>query len=126
MSGMYHPTDVYVGFRVRQRRRGLGMTQDALAEFLGLTFQQVQKYERGANRISASKLQTIASALNVPVAFFFEGLPGQPASPEPQTAADPANDFFALPDAQDFLEVLPKTSPRVRQRLLELARSLER
>jgi transcriptional regulator with XRE-family HTH domain len=112
--------------RVRLRRRGLGMTQDALAEFLGLTFQQVQKYERGANRISASKLQVIASALDVPIAYFFEGLPGQPSAQASENAVSPMDDFFALPDAQDFLEVLPRTSPRVRQRLLELARSLER
>jgi transcriptional regulator with XRE-family HTH domain len=67
-------TDLFVGSRVRARRRELRMSQTALADGLGLTFQQVQKYERGANRISASKLYEIAGLLEVPVAYFFDGL----------------------------------------------------
>jgi transcriptional regulator with XRE-family HTH domain len=68
-----HPIDVYVGVRVRARRKAMRMSQQELAERLGLTFQQVQKYERGMNRISASKLFEIAQALQVPIAWFFEG-----------------------------------------------------
>jgi transcriptional regulator with XRE-family HTH domain len=66
------PTDVYVGARLRMRRKMLGMSQQALGEALGVTFQQVQKYESGANRIGASRLQHIAHVLRVPIAFFFE------------------------------------------------------
>lgn len=70
-----HPVDVHVGRAVRVQRKLRGLTQQALAERIGLTFQQVQKYETGANRISASALHAIAGALGVPVAAFFEGLP---------------------------------------------------
>jgi transcriptional regulator with XRE-family HTH domain len=70
-----NPTDKYVGSRVRMRRLMLGMSQDKLADALGLTFQQVQKYEKGTNRISASRLQAISQTLDTPVHFFFEGGP---------------------------------------------------
>jgi transcriptional regulator with XRE-family HTH domain len=70
------PTDKYVGSRVRMRRLMLHMSQERLAGQLGLTFQQVQKYEKGTNRISASRLQEISVILEVPVPFFFEGAPG--------------------------------------------------
>ncbi len=69
-----NPVDLYVGGRVRMRRRTLGYSQEKLAEDLGLTFQQVQKYERGANRVSASKLWEIARSLSTPIGFFFDGL----------------------------------------------------
>ena len=69
------PVDLYVGGRVRMLRRQLGLTQEALGDKLGLTYQQVQKYERGANRITASRLQAIAQILRVPIPFFFEGAP---------------------------------------------------
>ncbi len=69
-----NPIDVHVGQRVRLRRKQLGLSQERLAEALGLTFQQVQKYERGANRVSASKLYEIARELQVPVGFFYQGL----------------------------------------------------
>jgi transcriptional regulator with XRE-family HTH domain len=70
-----NPTDKYVGSRVRMRRLMLHMSQERLAEQLGLTFQQVQKYEKGTNRISASRLQELSHILEVPVPFFFEGAP---------------------------------------------------
>jgi transcriptional regulator with XRE-family HTH domain len=72
------PVDRYVGSRVRMRRLMLGMSQEKLGDQLGLTFQQVQKYEKGTNRISASRLQQMSGILNVPIPFFFEGL-SQPA-----------------------------------------------
>ena len=81
-----NPVDKHVGSRVRMRRLMLGMSQGKLAEGLGLTFQQVQKYEKGANRIGASRLQHLASILQVPVPFFFEGLPTE----EPKSAAGSA------------------------------------
>ena len=70
-----NPTDKYVGSRVRMRRLMLGMSQGTLADQLGLTFQQVQKYEKGTNRISASRLQQMCQILQVPVPFFFDGAP---------------------------------------------------
>ena len=70
-----NPTDKHVGARVRMRRMMLGMSQEKLGDALGLTFQQVQKYEKGANRIGASRLQQIAHILQVPVSFFFDGAP---------------------------------------------------
>ncbi|MDP8916463.1 MAG: helix-turn-helix domain-containing protein, partial [Pseudomonadota bacterium] len=81
--------DVHVGEQVRQRRRQLGLSQERLADALGLTFQQVQKYERGANRISASKLWDTASFLGVPIDWFFQGLsePSAAGVSEPQPAA---------------------------------------
>ena len=90
-----HPTDKHVGSRVRMRRIMLGRSQTQLGEALGLTFQQVQKYEKGTNRISASRLQQISDTFQVPVEFFFEGAPhvlGQDhaknGAPSPQYVAD--------------------------------------
>lgn len=71
---MYHKTDVHIGGRIRERRIALGMSQAALAADLGITFQQVQKYESGANRVGGSRLWDISRALNVPVSYFFDGL----------------------------------------------------
>src|SRR6476660_6741204 len=79
-----NPVDKHVGSRVRMRRLMLGLSQTKLAEGLGLTFQQVQKYEKGMNRIGASRLQHVASILQVPISFFFEGLP---AADEPKSHA---------------------------------------
>jgi transcriptional regulator with XRE-family HTH domain len=77
---MYHPTDVHIGRRLREKRVALGMSQSALAEKLGITFQQVQKYESGANRMGGSRLWDVANVLGVPVGYFFEGL-GQGTKP---------------------------------------------
>jgi transcriptional regulator with XRE-family HTH domain len=71
---MKHPVDLHVGQRVRQRRWLLGMTQEQLAEKVGIKFQQIQKYETGANRISSSRLWDISEVMDVPVNFFFDGL----------------------------------------------------
>jgi transcriptional regulator with XRE-family HTH domain len=98
MAKIPNPTDKYVGSRVRMRRMMLGMSQEKLADALGLTFQQVQKYEKGTNRISASRLQAISQILDAPVHFFFEGGPqmakgahgahGLGESPSPAYATD--------------------------------------
>ena len=85
---MKHPVDVHVGSRVRQRRWMTGMTQQQLAERVGIKFQQIQKYETGMNRISASRLWDIAEALGVPVAFFFEGLQHDAAADLPPQVVD--------------------------------------
>ncbi|MGM0559576.1 MAG: helix-turn-helix domain-containing protein [Pseudomonadota bacterium] len=73
---MYHPTDVHIGRKIREKRVSLGMSQSALAEALGITFQQVQKYESGANRVGGSRLWDMSKALGVSVTYFFEGLSG--------------------------------------------------
>ena len=96
-----NPIDKHVGGRVRMRRLTLGMSQEQLADALGLTFQQVQKYEKGANRISASRLQHISHTLQVPIAFFFEGSPHEPSSRSSMDAAPSpnyVNDFLATAD----------------------------
>jgi transcriptional regulator with XRE-family HTH domain len=90
-----HPTDKHVGQRMRMRRMMLGMSQEMLGDALDLTFQQVQKYEKGANRVSASRLQHISQILQVPVTFFFEEAPrvsgehhAQTDAPSPQYVSD--------------------------------------
>src|SRR5471032_965256 len=97
-----NPIDKHVGSRVRMRRMMLSMSQEKLGDALGLTFQQVQKYEKGANRIGASRLQQISNILQVPVAFFFEGAPNAPGfqSDGMGEAPSPAyvSDFLATSD----------------------------
>jgi transcriptional regulator with XRE-family HTH domain len=78
-----NPIDIHVGSRIRLRRTMLGMSQEKLGEALGITFQQIQKYEKGTNRVGASRLQNISTILNVPVSFFFEDAPGDPATVSP-------------------------------------------
>ena len=78
-----NPVDQYVGARIRMRRIMLGMSQEKLGDAIGLTFQQIQKYEKGINRIGASRLQEVGQILNVPVEFFFEGAPRQPCDGKP-------------------------------------------
>lgn len=102
-------TDKHVGSRVRMRRMMMGKSQSWLSERLGLTFQQVQKYEKGANRIGASRLQQIAHILQVPVAFFFEGQApiagnGDLAAMQSETAVSPSiiSDFLATRDGLDL------------------------
>ena len=90
--------DKHVGSRVRMRRMMLGMSQEKLGDALGLTFQQVQKYEKGANRVSASRLQQIASILQVPVPFFFEGAPNIPGHKVDEIGEVPSTDYVV-----DFL-----------------------
>jgi transcriptional regulator with XRE-family HTH domain len=91
-----NPTDKHVGRRVRMRRLMLDMSQEKLADALGITFQQVQKYEKGTNRISASRLQQITQILQVSVAFLFEGLPAPGANKAPSPAY--VSDFLATSD----------------------------
>jgi transcriptional regulator with XRE-family HTH domain len=95
-----HPTDKHVGARLRMRRLMLDITQEEIAAALGLTFQQVQKYEKGANRISASRLQHLCNILNVPVSFFFEGAPQANGTPDPVEDGEAAamTDLLATPD----------------------------
>ena len=93
-----HPSDKHVGSRVRMRRMMLAMSHEKLGDALGLTFQQVRKYEKGTNRISASRLQQISHILQVPVSFFFEGLPDAAAAPGGALWPTYVSDFLATSD----------------------------
>ena len=90
-----NPIDKHVGSRVRMRRMMLGMSQSTLADGLDLAFQQVQKYEKGTNRISASRLQHISQILQLPVTFFFEGTPGQSKAKDDAPSLAYVTDFLA-------------------------------
>jgi transcriptional regulator with XRE-family HTH domain len=118
-----HPVDLHVGGRLRQRRRLRQMSQAALGAQMGLTFQQLQKYERGSNRISASKLHEAATALATPVAWFFEGLPQ-----ETLVLADPrqalADQFLASSEGLELARLVPALTEPRRKRLLALIRVL--
>jgi len=118
---MKHPVDVHVGKRVRQRRWMVGMTQQQLAERVGIKFQQIQKYETGMNRVSASRLWEISAALNVQPSFFFEGLGGDSsASATPELPGDLLSDKEALELVRSYYAI-PETQ---RRRLFDLARVL--
>jgi transcriptional regulator with XRE-family HTH domain len=124
-----NPIDRHVGSRVRMRRMMIGMSQEKLGERLGITFQQIQKYEKGTNRIGASRLQQIASVLGVPVAFFFEGAP----IPDSSTASglsessSPAyvSDFLATSDGLALTKAFMKVSDsKVRRRIVDLVEAI--
>jgi len=124
-----NPIDVHVGLQVRLRRKELKISQEKLADTLGLTFQQVQKYERGANRISASKLYEIARSLRVSIAWFFEGLSdpqagravgGAGVEPPPH-----AHNFLMTPEGIDLANAFPRIEDRqIRRKLVDLIRAL--
>jgi transcriptional regulator with XRE-family HTH domain len=126
-----NPVDLHVGARIRLRRRMQGVSQEKLADALGLTFQQVQKYERGANRVSASKLYEIAAALRAPVAYFFDGL-ADPTGDEldgvrvaAASEESTVHSFLMTPEGLELAKLFPNIAPGlVRRRLLELVRSL--
>src|SRR5580698_9629711 len=90
-----NPVDVQVGNRVRIRRMLIGMSQERLGDLLGLTFQQVQKYEKGVNRIGAGRLFEVSRILNVPIDFFYEGLAAAPGANEGDIAAPPVMEFVS-------------------------------
>lgn len=114
---MKHPVDAHVGKRIRHRRWMIGMTQQQLADRVGIKFQQIQKYETGMNRVSASRLWDIAEALGVTISFFFDGLDearGAVATPDlmaDKEALELVRSYYAIPEAQ-------------RRRLFDLARVL--
>lgn len=111
-----HPVDAHVGRKIRQRRWVIGMTQQQLADSVGIKFQQIQKYETGMNRVSASRLWDIASTLGVGIDFFFEGL----AQNDPAAAADP----LASKEAMELIRAYYAIPETQRKRLFELARVL--
>ena len=121
--------DVHVGSRIRVRRRVVGLSQDQLAGALGLTFQQVQKYERGSNRVSASKLFGIATILQAPVNYFFQGL-AEPDQAEGKTLPAPdaeaaIRDFLGTSEGLELARRFPLIPRgRLRKQVLELVRAL--
>lgn len=116
---MKHSVDVHVGKRIRHRRWMIGVTQQQLAEKVGIKFQQIQKYETGMNRVSASRLWDIAEALQVPVSFFFEGLDAA------GRAAHSANaDLMSDKEALELLRSYYAIPEAQRKRLFDLARVL--
>ena len=116
-----HPVDRHVGLRIRMRRKEIGASQERLAEALGITFQQVQKYERGANRVSASKLWEIARALDASVGYFYEGL-----SQDDAGVADPgAQDFLLSSEGLELMAAFPRIQqPALRRKLVDLVRAV--
>ena len=127
---MAHPIDVHVGRRLRQRRRLLGLTQEKLAQAVDIRFQQIQKYESGSNRISASRLWSLAKALDVSITYFFEGMNGS----EPKLDFDlreeygfaeaPAEGLLDEKETMDLVRYYYQLEEEPRRRLLDLARAL--
>lgn len=118
-----HPIDRHVGLRIRMRRKELRISQEKLAEAVGLTFQQIQKYERAANRVSASKLYELARALNTTVSYFYEGLTDEWDVRESAPDAN-AHDFLLTAEGLELAATFPKMRSRLRRRVLELVRTL--
>ena len=125
-----NPIDIHVGSRIRLRRTMLGMSQEKLGESLGITFQQIQKYEKGTNRVGASRLQAISTILNVPVSFFFEDAPdGNPANNAAGFAeASSSNyvvDFLSSSEGLQLNRAFVKISDqKVRRRIVDLVKAL--
>jgi transcriptional regulator with XRE-family HTH domain len=123
-----NPIDAHVGNRVRMRRLMLAMSQEKLGDALGLTFQQVQKYEKGTNRISASRLQQISGILQVAVPFFFEGAPHaqgqhpmQPGTPSPQYVSD----YLATSDGLNLTKAFMQIpNPKLRRSIVALVEQI--
>ncbi|MFK4825076.1 helix-turn-helix domain-containing protein [Paenochrobactrum sp. BZR 588] len=124
-----NPIDIHVGSRIRLRRNMLGFSQEKLGESLGITFQQIQKYEKGTNRVGASRLQAISSILNVPVSFFFEDAPGS----ETQTTGFAEEndstyivDFMNSNEGVQLTRAFTKiTDPKIRRKIIDLVKTLD-
>ena len=131
-----NPVDLHVGARIRMRRRMQGVSQEKLADALGLTFQQVQKYERGVNRVGASRLFDLSRVLDVPISFFFDDMPDSLASTLGPPLSRRATGFTETPDGfgddtlsrRETLELVRAyyriTDPAVRKRVFDLIKSM--
>jgi transcriptional regulator with XRE-family HTH domain len=125
-----NPIDKHVGSRVRMRRMMLSMSQEKLGDALGLTFQQVQKYEKGTNRIGASRLQQISNILQVPVSFFFDGAPHVPGTGRMEgmgEAPSPAyvSDFLATSDGLALTKAFMRiTDSKLKRRIVDLVEQI--
>jgi transcriptional regulator with XRE-family HTH domain len=125
-----NPTDKHVGSRVRMRRMMLAMSQEKLGDALGLTFQQVQKYEKGTNRIGASRLQQISQILQVPVSFFFEGAPSAQFATRPDGMAEApsptyVSEFLATSDGLALTKAFMRINDsKLRRRIVDLVEQI--
>ena len=124
-----NPIDIHVGGRIRLRRTMLGMSQEKLGEQLGITFQQVQKYEKGTNRVGASRLQNIAAILGVPVAFFFEDAPGDTGDAAADGLSENSStyvvNFLSSSEGLQLNRAFVKISdPKVRRRIIDLVKAI--
>ena len=126
-----HPIDIHVGARVRMRRTMLGMSQDKLGDSLGLTFQQIQKYEKGVNRIGASRLFEIAKVLEIPIQFLFEDFDSFTNTPygfaenAPDSDSSMLMDFLSSPEGIQLCRHFAQIEdPRVRRRVIDLVKTL--
>ena len=125
---MKHPVDIHVGKRIRHRRWMFGVTQQQLGDSVGIKFQQIQKYETGMNRVSASRLWDITEALEVPVSFFFEGFAADEADTETAvsdvTASNAQGDLLSDKEALDLVRSYYAIPENQRRKLFDLARVL--
>lgn len=121
-----NPTDVYVGSRVRLRRKMLGLSQEKLGDKLGITFQQIQKYEKGTNRVGASRLQAMANALDVPISYFFpDSAQGAQGTGLQEEGAAFMMDMMSSAEGLDLSRAFVKIrSSKVRRKVVELVRAL--
>jgi transcriptional regulator with XRE-family HTH domain len=120
-----NPIDKHVGSRVRMRRMMLSMSQEKLGDALGLTFQQVQKYEKGTNRIGASRLQQISKILQVPVSFFFEGGPDGAGDFDETSSPSYVSDFLATSDGLALTKAFMRIEdPKLRRRIVDLVEQI--
>lgn len=123
-----NPIDVHVGSRVRLRRMMLGLSQEKLGEHLGITFQQIQKYEKGTNRIGASRLHHISTVLKVPVSFFFEDAPGSQPDAQGFGESQPTTyvvDFLSSAEGLSLNKAFVRIeNPKIRRRIVDLVRAL--
>ena len=118
--------DLHVGRRLRRRRRLMGMTQQQLANMVGIRFQQVQKYECGANRITASRLFELSSALSVPVQYFYDGLSVSPANTQVANDHDDISpEILRQKETRELIRTYYRLNERTRRRFLDLAKSME-
>jgi transcriptional regulator with XRE-family HTH domain len=122
MEPIGNDIDVHLGKRLRRRRRLLGLTQQQLAGACGVRFQQIQKYECGANRISAARLWQLSEALEVPVGYFYDGLSDEERAQANQS--EPGGEMFARKETLDLIRAYYQLGERPRRRLLDLAKSL--
>lgn len=123
-----NPVDIHVGARIRLRRNMIGLSQEKLGESLGITFQQIQKYEKGMNRVGASRLQAIANILNVPVTFFFDDMPGQSDKPrgfEEENETTYVVGFLNSSEGIQLARAFAKIGDaKIRRKVLDLVRTL--
>jgi transcriptional regulator with XRE-family HTH domain len=119
-----NPVDRHVGLRIRMRRKELGFSQERLAEAIGLTFQQVQKYERAANRVSASKLWEMSRTLSVPVGYFYGGLDDSAEDHGSNLAHNDVQDFLMTPEGVELASSFPRLPRHIRRRILDLVRAM--